>query len=53
LNVLLRKELNLYNDNMIDDWMLPGQHVYKSSNLAQSADSILEDLTKKQHNKTI
>lgn len=49
LNVLLSKrKLNLYNDNfpIIDDWMLPGQHVYKSSNLAQSADSILKDLTK-------
>ena len=49
LNVLLSKrKLNLYNDSfpIIDDWMLPGQHVYKSSNLAQSADSILQDLTK-------
>lgn len=49
LNVLLSKRsLNLYNDNypVINDWMLPGQHVYKSNNLAQSADSVLKDITK-------
>ena len=49
LNVLLNKRtLNLFDDNfpVIDDWMLPGQHVYKSSNLAQSADSILKNFTK-------
>ncbi|MGO4821714.1 MULTISPECIES: NUDIX hydrolase [unclassified Flavobacterium] len=50
LNVLLHKRtLNLYNDNfpIIDDWMLPGQHVYKSNNLAESADSVLKAITKK------
>jgi 8-oxo-dGTP diphosphatase len=48
LSVLLHKRtLNLYDDNfpIIDDWVLPGQNVFKSNNLAQSADSILKEIT--------
>lgn len=48
LSVLLHKRtLNLYNDNfpVIDDWVLPGQNVFKSNNLGQSADRVLQEIT--------
>ncbi|MCW2120969.1 NUDIX hydrolase [Flavobacterium sp. 7A] len=48
LNVLLQKRsLNLYNENypVIDDWVLPGEHVFKSNSLGQSADKILIEVT--------
>lgn len=51
LSVLLKKRtLNLFDDNypVIDDWILPGQNVFKSNNLAQSADNILKTITSKQ-----
>jgi 8-oxo-dGTP diphosphatase len=49
LSILLHKRtLNLYNDNfaVIDDWVLPGQSVFKSNNLEQSADRVLQEITK-------
>lgn len=48
LSILLQKRsLNLYNDNypIVDDWILPGENVYKSNSLGQSADKILKDVT--------
>ncbi|WP_366186178.1 NUDIX hydrolase [Flavobacterium ovatum] len=48
LSVLLEKRsLNLYNDNypIIDDWILPGENVFKSNSLGQSADKILKEVT--------
>jgi ADP-ribose pyrophosphatase YjhB (NUDIX family) len=48
LNVLLEKRsLNLFNENypVIDDWILPGENVFKSNNLGQSADKILKEVT--------
>jgi 8-oxo-dGTP diphosphatase len=48
LNVLLcKRTLNLYNDNYpaIDDWVLPGENVFKSNNLGQSADRILTEIS--------
>lgn len=51
LSVLLKKRtLNLFDDNypVIDDWILPGQNVFKSNNLAQSADNILKTITSEQ-----
>jgi ADP-ribose pyrophosphatase YjhB (NUDIX family) len=50
LSVLLEKRsLNLYNDNytVIDDWILPGENVFKSNSLGQSADKILSEVTEK------
>ncbi|MCG9791733.1 NrtR DNA-binding winged helix domain-containing protein [Flavobacterium algicola] len=48
LNVLLQKRsLNLYNENypVIDDWIIPGENVFKSNSLGQSADKILKDIS--------
>ena len=48
LFVLLKKRsLNLFNENypIIDDWILPGENVFKSKNLGQSAEKILKDIT--------
>ncbi len=48
LSVLLRKRtLNLYNDNYpaIDDWVLPGENVFKSNNLGESANRILAEIS--------
>jgi len=50
LSVLLQKRsLNLYNENylVIDDWILPGENVFNSNNLGQSADRVLKDVTQK------
>ena len=47
LNVLLQKRcLNLFSDNfaVINDWILPGENVFKSNSLGQSADKILSEL---------
>ncbi|AWG20613.1 NUDIX hydrolase [Flavobacterium faecale] len=47
LNVLLQKRcLNLFSDNfaVINDWILPGENVFKSNSLGQSADKILDEL---------
>jgi len=48
INILLsRRNLNMYDDRYpaIDDWMLPGKHVFKSETLDQSAQRILKKLT--------
>ena len=49
LYVLLKKRsLNLFNENypVIEDWILPGENVFKSNNLGQSAEKILKDIQK-------
>lgn len=48
LSVLLQnRTLNLYNDHypVINDWVLPGENVFKSNNLGQSADKVLASVS--------
>ncbi len=49
LNVLLMKRKLFMHDNkhpIIDDWVLTGQHVFKSERLDEAATRILRELTK-------